>query len=155
MTLAETLYSLRRKNGLSQEQLAQELNVSRQAISKWEAGQSVPESEKLLLLSRYFRVSLDYLMKDEQTEKENGTPAVGSTQPPQNGRKTWLPGAVISLSGILGLIVWGILSILLQPVTDSLQASSTIRIDGNGIFLILCVGAIAFGAGLLLKNNRQ
>lgn len=154
MTLAEKLYSLRRKNGLSQEQLAQELNVSRQAISKWEAGQSVPESEKLLMLSRYFRVSLDYLMKDEQTEEENGTPAGGST-PPQNGRKTRLPGAVISLSGILGLIVWGILSILLPPVTDSLQASSTIRIDGNGIFLILCVGAIAFGAGLLLKNNRQ
>lgn len=109
MTLAEKLYSLRRKNGLSQELLAQELNVSRQAISKWEAGQSVPESEKLLLISRYFRVSLDYLMKDEQTEEENGTPAVGSEQPLQNGRKTWLPGTVISLSGILGLIVWGIL----------------------------------------------
>jgi len=46
MTLSEKLYTLRKQSGLSQEQLAEQLNISRQAISKWESGQAVPETEK-------------------------------------------------------------------------------------------------------------
>ena len=64
MVLPEKLYTLRKKSGLSQEQLAEALNVSRQAISKWEGGSATPESDKLLALSNYFGVSLDYLLKD-------------------------------------------------------------------------------------------
>ena len=64
MALPEKLYALRKKSGLSQEQLAEALNVSRQAISKWEGGSATPESDKLLALSNYFGVSLDYLLKD-------------------------------------------------------------------------------------------
>ena len=64
MALPEKLYTLRKKSGLSQEQLAEALNVSRQAISKWEGGSATPESDKLLALSNYFGVSLDYLLKD-------------------------------------------------------------------------------------------
>lgn len=63
MALPEKLYTLRKKSGLSQEQLAEALNVSRQAISKWEGGSATPESDKLLALSNYFGVSLDYLLK--------------------------------------------------------------------------------------------
>ena len=48
MALPEKLYTLRKKSGLSQEQLAEALNVSRQAISKWEGGSAMPESDKLL-----------------------------------------------------------------------------------------------------------
>ena len=59
--LSEKLYQLRKKSGLSQEQLAEQLNVSRQAISKWESGTAVPESEKLITISNYFGVSVDYL----------------------------------------------------------------------------------------------
>lgn len=64
MALPEKLYTLRKKSGLSQEQLAEALNISRQAISKWEGGSAMPESDKLLALSNYFGVSLDYLLKD-------------------------------------------------------------------------------------------
>lgn len=64
MALPEKLYALRKKSGLSQEQLAEALNVSRQAISKWEGGSAMPESDKLLALSNYFDVSLDCLLKD-------------------------------------------------------------------------------------------
>ena len=64
MALPEKLYTLRKKSGLSQEQLAEALNVSRQAISKWEGGSAMPESDKLLALSNYFGVSLNYLLKD-------------------------------------------------------------------------------------------
>ena len=70
MELSEKLYTLRKKSGRSQEQIAEQLNVSRQAISKRETGQSVPESDKLLAISSYFNVSLDYLLKetDDQTD---------------------------------------------------------------------------------------
>ena len=64
MALPEKLYTLRKKSGLSQEQLAEALNVSRQALSRWEGGSAMPESDKLLALSNYFGVSLDYLLKD-------------------------------------------------------------------------------------------
>lgn len=57
--LSEKLYKLRKNSGLSQEQLAEQLNVSRQAISKWESGTAVPESEKLVAISNYFGVSVD------------------------------------------------------------------------------------------------
>ena len=70
--LSEKLYKLRKNSGLSQEQLAEKLNVSRQAISKWESGTAVPESEKLVTISNYFGVSVDYLLKDEE-EKVIGT----------------------------------------------------------------------------------
>lgn len=70
--LSERLYKLRKKSGLSQEQIAEQLNVSRQAISKWESGAAVPESEKLIIISEYFKVSVDYLLKDVDEEEQKG-----------------------------------------------------------------------------------
>ena len=122
MALPEKLYTLRKKSGLSQEQLAEALNVSRQAISKWEGGSAMPESDKLLALSNYFGVSLDYLLKD-------GAPDAA-------------------------LIVYGVLSILVLPVPAQISGSSMIRIDVSGIFLLLCVAAIAAGAALLLQSTK-
>ena len=63
--LAENLYALRRKSGLSQEQLAEKIGVSRQAVSKWEGGQSTPELEKLKALSECFQVTIDELTGNE------------------------------------------------------------------------------------------
>lgn len=65
MILAEKIMNLRKKNGWSQEELAQRLSVSRQSVSKWEGGQSIPDLDKLLALSQIFGVTLDYLVKDE------------------------------------------------------------------------------------------
>lgn len=65
MKLSEKIQLLRKNNGYSQEKLAVECNVSRQAISKWEADIALPETEKLLILSRLFRISIDVLLKDE------------------------------------------------------------------------------------------
>ena len=67
MALSEKLYELRKKRALSQEQLAEQLGVSRQAISKWESGKAVPETDTLISISKYFDVSLDYLMKEENS----------------------------------------------------------------------------------------
>ena len=65
MILAEKIALLRRQNGWSQEELADQLNVSRQAVSKWEGGMSIPDLDKILKLSALFEVSTDYLLKDE------------------------------------------------------------------------------------------
>lgn len=74
MKFNEKLLDLRKKKGLSQEELAQELNVSRQTISKWESGQSYPDFEKVIILSDFFDISLDNLMKERIPEnKVNNT----------------------------------------------------------------------------------
>ena len=65
MKLSDKIVYLRKKNGWSQENLAERLNVSRQSVSKWESGASVPDLDKILLLSQIFQVSTDLLLKDE------------------------------------------------------------------------------------------
>ena len=146
--LSEKLYKLRKNSGLSQEQLAEQLKVSRQAISKWESGTAVPESEKLIIISNYFGVSVDYLLKDEEEQVK----PVGSVT--EENPKT-IAGIIICIAGILSMVIWGLLSIFSPKASDQISESSMITIDGNGIFLILCVVAIVVGAGLLLKSKKK
>ena len=70
MILADKIIRLRKKNGWSQEELAEKLNVSRQAVSKWEGAQTVPELDKILQLGNLFGVTTDYLLKDEIENEE-------------------------------------------------------------------------------------
>lgn len=65
MNFGEKILGLRTKSGLSQEALAEKLMVSRQAVSKWESGVTLPETEKLIIISDMFGVSLDYLLKED------------------------------------------------------------------------------------------
>ena len=65
MILADKIMSLRKKNGWSQEELADQLGISRQSVSKWESGMSIPDLEKIVKMSTLFGVSTDYLLKDE------------------------------------------------------------------------------------------
>ena len=86
MGFAENLKTLRKEKQLSQEQLAEILDVSRQSVSKWEQGIGYPEVEKLLLLSRKLDISLDSLMATEitrepNTEKQNVTGKITITSP--------------------------------------------------------------------------
>lgn len=64
MTVSEKIYTLRTRLGLSQEELAEKLGVSRQSVSKWETGQSVPDLEKIIKLSDLFGVSVDELVRE-------------------------------------------------------------------------------------------
>ena len=65
MILADKIILLRKKCGWSQEQLAEQLDISRQSVSKWESGMSIPDLDKIIKLSSLFEVSTDYLLKDE------------------------------------------------------------------------------------------
>ena len=68
MTFSEKISALRKQKGWSQEELAEKLMVTRQAVSKWESAQSMPDLDKLVQLSEALGVSTDYLLKDEQAQ---------------------------------------------------------------------------------------
>lgn len=68
MILADKIMNLRKQQGMSQEELAHQLGISRQSVSKWESGASIPDLDKILKLSDLFGVSTDYLLKDELEE---------------------------------------------------------------------------------------
>ncbi|MBR6594071.1 MAG: helix-turn-helix transcriptional regulator [Clostridia bacterium] len=152
MNISEKLYSLRKQKGLSQEQLAEKLNVSRQAVSKWESGVSVPESEKLIAISNFFGVSVDYLIKDD-------------IEPPQDSLST-VPanrtdvvykyiGLSLCVLGFICLMLWGVMLAVGSGVSDRIAASSAITVDGIGILLVICLVLLAVGTVLLLKKHDK
>ena len=75
MTFGEKLHKLRKERGLSQEDLAAQIAVSRQAVSRWEQGTSLPDTENILQLCKLFGISADYLM-NEDIEKDSDIPIV-------------------------------------------------------------------------------
>lgn len=79
MILADKIINLRKKSGMSQEDLAGKLNVSRHSVSKWESAQSIPDLDKIIQMSSIFGVSTDFLLKDE-IELED-TSALVDTEP--------------------------------------------------------------------------
>ena len=108
MTFGEKLQMLRARRGLSQDALAEVLDVSRQAVSRWERNETLPETEKVIRLSRYFSVTTDYLLLDEvesPTSNENKrAPAAGLGM--WFSRRGWLLGV-----GLVVLGVWLLLGL--------------------------------------------
>ncbi|MGM9619818.1 MAG: helix-turn-helix domain-containing protein [Oscillospiraceae bacterium] len=104
MTFSEKLLRLRRQAGLSQEELAERLQVSRQAISRWELGTALPDAPNLLALSKLFAVSTDYLLREEW---ESDRAADGASAKPEQTEeeKDRIRQAV--LLGILGVSAMG------------------------------------------------
>ena len=82
MILADKIVILRKQKGWSQEELAEKLGISRQSVSKWESGNSMPDIDKIILLSRLFQVSTDYLLKDELEENDNTALEVETSDEP-------------------------------------------------------------------------
>lgn len=72
MSLAEKIALLRKQKGWSQEELAERMDISRQSVSKWESGQSVPDLDKIIKISNIFAVSTDYLLKEDTEEEFTG-----------------------------------------------------------------------------------
>jgi transcriptional regulator with XRE-family HTH domain len=79
--LGQKIQQLRKENGLSQEELASKLTISRQAISKWELGESMPDTENIVQLSKLFGVSTDYLLINEyESDKDDSLVAEVSNE---------------------------------------------------------------------------
>ena len=81
MTIGAKIAACRKRAGMSQEKLANELNISRQAVSRWETGEAVPDTEKVIQLSRIFHVTTDYLLLDIVEAPQSAAPA-------ENNRET-------------------------------------------------------------------
>ena len=108
MTFGEKLQALRKAQGLSQEELAQRINVSRQALSKWESGASVPDTENVIALSRLFGVSTDYLLLDEVKASGQTSPAIAWPKP----RKYLLAATIVGAVGLVAIrFIWAAMAV--------------------------------------------
>lgn len=103
MTLSGKILYCRKRAGLSQEALAEKLGVSRQAVSKWETGEAVPELSKLVLLAAAFGVTTDWLLSESEPEPEPVEPPASSAA----GTAENAPGAnwVESVPGVIGRLI--------------------------------------------------
>ena len=109
MKLSEKIYACRKKQGLSQEKLAEKLGVSRQAVSKWETGESEPEISKLNAIAQTFGVTVDWLLSDEEAapmpsgkpEIPNWIESLPGTVGKLIRRYGWLAGGYLAFIGIL------------------------------------------------------
>ncbi len=141
MKLCEKLYELRRAAGLSQEELAEKLSVSRQAVSKWENGAAQPELSKLVELSRLYGVSVDELLSLEEAEKSEAKAAaadapVPAQEPPAapkkaHHRKLLLSAAAVCLILAVGMAVYSSRRVRqLEQQVSSLQ-SQILSVQSN------------------------
>ena len=128
MTLADRIQQLRKQKGISQEELADRVGVSRQAVSKWESEQSVPDMDKIILLSDYFEVTTDYLLRGIE-------PVPPAEEKKADGRIFTIVATVLNLIGVLvSCAVW----------YETQQAGSLII----GV-VFLALGCMVFGIGMI------
>ena len=173
MILADKIIELRKRNGWSQEDLAEKMDVSRQSISKWEGAQSVPDMSRILRLSEIFGVSTDFLLKDELTFEELKVPKELPTDAP--GTDTLPPARTVTMEEAsafmdnrlvtAGRVAIGVMLCILSPVLLILLSAaseagviglSEDRAAGLGLgVLILLVGAaVALFVTTGLRNKR-
>ncbi len=147
MFFGETLTTLRKSKGLSQEQLAEELNISRQTISKWELGQSTPDMDYLSKISDFFGVSTDYLIKGEHPICNNSLPETIEETNKQNVAYQWCfySGLSMFLMTMAGIIVLIICSAF-KPITATINGRTYTKLFGFlfgthtfWFFIVLCV----------------
>lgn len=136
----------RRKAGFSQEELAMKLNISRQAVSRWETGEAVPDTERIVLLSRLFAVSTDYLLLDEVEDEtdakrhESDREEPSKAEPPTKGGRSW---------GI-GLLVGGVVCIVIGIVLAGVYTENSILPDAFQTALFLSWRSVFLYVGIVL-----
>lgn len=132
MNIADRIQCLRKSKGISQEQLADFIGVSRQAVSKWESEQSVPDIEKVILLSDFFDVTTDYLLKGIEPEMSKCK---------TDARIFALIATAVNLIGLLAaIIIW-----------KERQTSASVFVG----FIIMVIGCMVFGIGQFIGENKN
>ena len=145
MQLGEKIQISRKKKGMSQEDLANLLNVSRQAVQKWENGSSTPEINKLIEISNAFDVSLDWLLKDvpnKVKDKESDEPSVDEPKEKPNKTKE----VQKSRNNYYVIKVFLIIGIILTPITIGIPI---MRYPNMDTWILPLVIAIMYGIELL------
>ena len=145
MIFADKLILLRKKVGWSQEELADQMNVTRQSVSKWEGAQSVPDLEKMLRLSELFGVSTDYLLKDEIEEAEH----IDSSDDTPSLRRVSMEEANAFLSVKLRTaktIAYAAFLCILSPIALLIL---------NGIGMIVLIILVAIAAVMFISSGSK
>lgn len=166
MILADKIITLRKKNGWSQEELAEKLKVSRQAVSKWEGAQSVPDIQRILEMSRLFGVSTDYLLKDDMDySSEAITESTAETDSPLRRvdmetasaflafRRNWAPRIALA---VFLCIISPVALIMLGALSEyGVLSISENAAGGIGliILLLLVAGAVSIFIIYGMKNQ--
>lgn len=143
MTLGEKITDLRKKRGLSQEDLAITLGVSRQAVSKWEVGDATPDTEKVVALAEYFNVTTDWLLRDIAPQQSSSGGKDAHMSPAQARA-----GAPLLLCMTLGGSACGLFLLFYGRFVSTSTVPSVI-----GVILQICAIALAMGFGLYLKSS--
>ena len=164
MILADKIIDLRKKNGWSQEELAEKLGVSRQSVSKWEGAQSVPDMGRVVQMSELFGVSTDYLLKDslekeepaEDAPTDSMTRTVGMEEAnaflrvrAQNAGRVALGVLLCILSPICLILVSGAQEFHLIALSEA-QAAGI----GVAVLLLMVGGAVALFVLNSLRSSR-
>lgn len=113
MKFNEKLIELRKKEGLSQEELGYKLDVTRQTVSKWELGQTTPEMDKLIEISKMFNISVDELINDSETNTENDQVEQVKDKETENKvdkKKKWVRALLIGL--VIAVVIFFLLIFL-------------------------------------------
>lgn len=127
MKLSEKILTLRKKLGLSQEELAERLNVSRQAVSRWEVGSAQPDASNVLQLSKLFGVTADYLLNDEY-ESDRDVPIVRRTESSASQKVRKIGAGCIAGFGLLG-------NFLIYLVSRFVEVPVTVKRHEDGMFV--------------------
>jgi len=152
MILADKIIKLRKKNGWSQEELADKMQVSRQAVSKWEGAQTVPDIEKILMLGSLFGVTTDYLLKDELENEEFTDDNDGScmnriTLAQANEFLEWRKAASVRIAAGVFLCIIAAIPLLIlfaaTDVPDSPISENMAGVVGFTVLLLTVAAAVA------------
>lgn len=141
MKLSEKIIQLRKVNSWSQEDLAEKLDISRQAISRWENGTALPDSNNLLQLSKLFNVTADYLLNEDYTS-DNDIPCLKEASESLDAQKKNYGklSLIASIAFLLGAIAW------------LFQAINTLEI----VYVVLAVfNAILSGVNVFLYKKTE
>lgn len=147
MKFHEKLYALRKAAGMTQNDLAEKLNVSRQAVSRWEMGTAMPDVENLIVISDLFGVTLDELLKDRTEPSaaapENREPHYWDYVP----SKWWLPLVLAGVALVCDYL-WMFLYTAFPPVLETINAAAS---DNRFLLLIgIIFGPIGLNAMMRL-----
>ncbi len=162
MTFSEKISALRKQKGWSQEELAEKLMVTRQAVSKWESAQSMPDLDKLVQLSEALGVSTDYLLKDEQAQSAPVPATAEQTVKPrhvtQEEAKRFLQlqmAAIPKTTLGVALCVWSPIALIGLPVLRSTLNWGFPEEICSGIGLCVLLVMVAAGVALLLTASGK
>ncbi len=153
MTFAQKLLALRKQKGLSQEQLAERLLVSRQAISRWENGEVWPDAPNLVQISRLFGVSVDYLLHDEYGS-DSDLPAVQDAAARLEARRKLDTAFFICVGVIATAAVWQAANIAYEKRLLWMLLAFTVQIAAAVAFKI-CLGRWPVGEAYRRQTKRK